>query len=105
MYFVSGGTSDAPPSGHLLFRGGRAAGSDATHSYLAVPPLPGSLWLFPGAVPHGVLPFAADSKRGWQQDPRISIAINLADGAPLPRRVERQPSARSTLVAPLRVET
>ena len=94
VYFVSAGavSSRCQPAGHLLFRGGRSGlSSQATHSFIAVTPEPGSLWLFPGAVPHCVLPFAAVEAVARptcpREDgpPRISIAFNLLADAPLPQ--------------------
>lgn len=107
VYFVRAGGADdePPPSGHLVFRGGRQATSGRTtcsHTYLAVPPIPGSLWLFPGAVPHCVFAFGAtatavrgDRPTSELLDARISVAINLDVALPPPvfecdlRRQER----------------
>ena len=60
---ASDGTDDSPASqlaGHMLFRGGDSSKSYSAEeprvlSYLAVPPVPGCLWLFPGSIPHAVL--------------------------------------------------
>ena len=78
--------------GHLLFRAGGVQGS--THSFLAVPPEPGTMWLFPGGLPHCVMPFV-DSGEGHAGGPgghpgdmpgdngsRISVAINFEDATP-----------------------
>lgn len=98
----------APPEtsekldGRLLFRSGtkrRADGqpSPISHSFMTVPPDPGSLWLFPGSVPHRVLGFTmAGGGRAQKVDqaergmwaPRISIAINFIDAMAV-SRVER----------------
>ena len=32
-----------------------ASAPNATHTYFAVHPVPGSLWIFPGSIPHLVL--------------------------------------------------
>ena len=86
VYFVSAGGASAraanaggPLAGRLVFRGARISGT-ASHSYLAVPPEPGSLWLFSGGIPHCVMPFvpAARGAPGALQ-PRVSVAINLTD--------------------------
>ena len=61
----------APHAGHLVFRGGGRS-ARATHTYFAVPPTPGSLWLFPGSVPHCVFP-RGEHERGA----RISVAMNF----------------------------
>ena len=87
-------------SGHLVFRGGPQADIDSTHSYLAVPPAPGTLWLFPGSVPHLVLGQAGSTHPPRDQQgrsdhtaaaalaeaegraptlPRISVAINYTE--------------------------
>jgi hypothetical protein len=70
VFFVSAGDTDPqslqqPPggemtNGHLIFRGGRkrSRGGEASgfsHTYMAVAPVPGSLWLFPGTIPHAVM--------------------------------------------------
>jgi len=62
----------------------------ASHCYLAVPPVPGTLWVFPGSVPHCVLG-AKECKTDpldrteeldsgaerWERGARISVALNL----------------------------
>tara|TARA_B100000795_G_scaffold215753_1_gene169618 strand:+ start:247 stop:630 length:384 start_codon:yes stop_codon:yes gene_type:complete len=82
----------ADVGGHLLFRAGGVPGS--THSFLAVPPEPGTMWLFPGGLPHCVMPFMdggeghAGGSGGHPGDmpgdygDRISVAINFEDAAP-----------------------
>mmetsp|Transcript_16670 Transcript_16670/g.33602 ORF Transcript_16670/g.33602 Transcript_16670/m.33602 type:complete len:334 (-) Transcript_16670:631-1632(-) len=74
---VGGGDSDVEPT--------------ASHSYLAVPPTPGSLWLFPGSIPHAVLgvhgtaaePNAGEVATTSEPKPaRISVAINLIHATP-----------------------
>ena len=42
----------------------------ATHTYHAVEPTPGTLWLFDGAVPHAVFPTEAAGAR-------VSVAMNF----------------------------
>ena len=77
------------------------------HAYLAVPPRPGTLWLFPGEVPHTVLPAQikppaeiaaeitppvlgsssaarAPAFMNAGHAPRISIAVNFVDAIPPP---------------------
>jgi len=112
----SDSTVMAPPNpdGHLVFRGGRQDGVDASHSYLAVPPEAGTLWLFPGRLPHVVLGHLhADdpprSERGRSdhsiaaheavlhgripEAARISVAINFEKAsAPPPHRQAAAPS-------------
>lgn len=100
---TSGCAEDAV-AGHLVFRCGstlrrpsddesKAAAAaahspahDSHHTYFAVPPIPGTLCLFPGSMPHCVMS-AADTGTGTgAMDPstssRISIAINFRDAAP-----------------------
>lgn len=116
VYFVDGGASvHGGYGGCLLFRGGRQPGggmqpedADASHTFLAVPPTPGTLYLFPGSVPHAVLGHvvhadpprdahgrsnhsvaaAAASARGVAPEPaRISVAFNFSEAmAPKPKR-------------------
>ena len=74
-----------------------AAVQPASHSFLAVPPEPGTLWLFPGSVPHCVLgamhvddPLDRSSELDTpmekeDEEARISVAINLTEAiAPPP---------------------
>ena len=101
VYFVDEGASvDESNGGRLLFRGGRHSSSNASHSYLAVPPTPGTLWLFPGSIPHAVLgqivsaepprdalgrsdhsvaAAEACAKGEMPENARISIAINFSE--------------------------
>ena len=71
----SGGAQSASPAavranaGRLVFRGGGQSGA-ATHTYHAVEPTPGTLWLFDGAVPHAVFPTEAAGAR-------VSVAMNF----------------------------
>lgn len=92
-YYVAGSPqSEHILDGRLLFRGGGNVRSDGqapatSHTYLSVPPVPGTLWVFPGSTPHRVLGMAGPSSparvktvgtRGmWA--PRISVAINFTD--------------------------
>lgn len=96
VYFVAAGGSvshgSAQPAllqslaGRLIFRGGRSS-RDASHTYLAALPEPGCLWVFPGIVPHCVMPFGAAATAAGVQTKlvssltaaRISVAINLTD--------------------------
>lgn len=102
-----GGRADEEMKRHLIFRGGTQEPSArpeseegvvrsgeaaaASHSYLAVPPTPGSLWLFPGSVPHCVihgsdgLDVNDEDEEKLDEAARISIAINYTEAtAPLP---------------------
>lgn len=72
----------------------------ASHCYLAVPPLPGTLWFFPGSVPHCVLGTEEcvsdpldrsgeldSSTDNPDEEARISVAMNFTDAkAPPPHR-------------------
>ena len=107
---------------HLVFRGGAQSLADAqapqpavgattgadsaSHCYLAVPPVCGTLWLFPGSIPHCVLgseevvgrePLdrsgevrSGESGKAQPADEaRISVAINIIDVvAPQPHASE-----------------
>ena len=88
VYFVqSGGVAEvAPPAGHLVFRGGhRSAGGRrrCSHTYFAVPPEPGVLWIFPGSTPHCVFPYGEEGARG-SGEARVSVAVNLLASVPPP---------------------
>lgn len=91
VWFVSnGGVEGSPaPQGHLIFRGGPRSSSrrcSCTNTYFACPPEPGMLWLFPGSIPHCVLPFGETEVEGRAEDPqhavRVSVAINLHHAVP-----------------------
>ena len=87
--------------GRLVFRAGpkrRAGGQPATasHSFMTVPPVPGTLWLFPGSVPHRVLGMSRVSggigpvlgratRREWA--PRVSVAMNFMEATASSTRV------------------
>ena len=94
VYFVARGqvcdtpaacdSSESDDDGHLIFRSGKstsmsASGDDgddvASHSYLAVPPEPGTLWLFPGSIPHAVLGMtrSADEPDAVGTSPHLSF--------------------------------
>ena len=81
------GGAAADVGGHLLFRAGGVRGS--THSFLAVPPEPGTMWLFPGGLPHCVMPFSDsdEAHAGGPGEPpadlgdRISVAVNFEEAA------------------------
>ena len=113
-YYVNDGQTLGPETGSmhgcLVFRGGASSKVDeasplqASHSFMSVRPEPGSLWVFPGSVPHavmgmddeaeGVVPIVStqfrymnamdqrkvnehrDGERA-QWTPRISIAMNF----------------------------
>jgi len=89
--------------GHLVFRAGpvqrsaEAAAPQASHSYFSVPPVPGTLLLFPGGLPHTVMgrrqslrPAGGDDgatldAKWLRATARISIAINATHaGPPMP---------------------
>jgi len=108
-YYVAGSPqSEHLLDGRLLFRGGGNVRLDGqppatSHTYLSVPPVPGTLWIFPGSTPHRVLGMAPVSPartrpvgaRGmWA--PRISMAINFLDVTidPLPWDATRAEVAR-----------
>ena len=86
------GGAAADVGGHLLFRAGGVRGS--SHSFLAVPPEPGTMWLFPGGLPHCVMPFsdsgeahaggpaAPRADRRDRHGDRISVAVNFEEAAP-----------------------
>ena len=86
-------------AGHLVFRGGRPLGEPtfggATNTYLGAPPNPGTLWLFPGLVPHGVLGHGVPPRTSAEEEEnaiarlyaraRVSVAINFEEAeAPTP---------------------
>jgi hypothetical protein len=97
IYYVAASpSSDLSLDGRLLFRGGskrklpahmQSSSPIASHTYMTVAPIPGSLWLFPGSMPHRVLGMLgakgarAEGSRGmWP--PRISVAMNFLDAIP-----------------------
>lgn len=113
VFFVRGGERCADSNGgHLIFRGGKPVDGTTSHSYLAVPPTPSTLWLFPGSVPHAVLgqiggqdpprdvrsgrsdhttAAAAALAEGRQPEaPRISIAVNFDATSPSSHRRPRR---------------
>ena len=108
VYYVNEGEPNAPGSahptcGHMLFRcgarpaaeGGARLGPDAAprQSYFAVPPRPGTLWLFPGSVPHTVMHTVLPAGVDEPSTPRISIGINFESAvAPLGRPWRLAPS-------------
>ena len=98
-------TSD---DGHLLFRAGSNrrmdGGARTSHTFMSIPPRAGTLWLFPGRIPHRVRSMAVDdghpahaavdaspangaaataiieaTAARLRSPPRISIAFNLLD--------------------------
>ena len=88
-------TAAPRPDGHLIFRAGAVklfGGGDAAEStiHYAVRPVAGTLWLFPGDIPHAVLGFSqhASPSDASREDgaPRISIAANFGDAVPPPPR-------------------
>ena len=94
-------------SGHLVFRGGRQRGRDASHSYLAVPPVAGTLWLFPGRVPRAVLGHAdADDpprdERGRSDHSVAAKAAALTGRAPEAARISIAINFEAASADPLR---
>lgn len=82
VYFVSAGEygPGGKPGGQLILRGGGCGST--THSFLAVHPVPGTLWLFPGSVPHTVLGAAHELQgieRASRGKARVSVAVNFVD--------------------------
>ena len=84
VYFVQAsgyGAGALHLSGHLVFRGGRKPYKPTTsHTYMAVAPIPGTLWLFNGSIPHCVFSQAeacSTASANLQAPARISIAINF----------------------------
>jgi len=59
----------------------------SSHSYMSVAPLPGSLWIFPGSVPHAVMQTLLPHGVTEPVQARISIGINFCDAMPPPARV------------------
>mmetsp|Transcript_33033 Transcript_33033/g.107994 ORF Transcript_33033/g.107994 Transcript_33033/m.107994 type:complete len:322 (+) Transcript_33033:121-1086(+) len=100
VYFVSDGEPNAPgfpcpESGHMLFRCGPkgrpahpatdlAQPSPFSHSYMSVAPTPGSLWIFPGSVPHAVMQAVLPDGVAEAEQARISIGVNFLDAKPPP---------------------
>jgi hypothetical protein len=107
VYFVSAGDaptcarSDEPRCGHLIFRGGpvkhRPGGEHehanwSTHSFWSAPPVPGTLWIFAGTIPHGVMSSAtgdalsrdAAEHAVHAAGARVSIAWNYSTARPVP---------------------
>eukprot|EP00966_Prymnesium_polylepis_P019009 438205-Prymnesium_polylepis.1 len=101
VYFVCEGLKnvrDEDCSGRLVFRGGPAkmrrgggAVEWSSHTFLAVPPVPGMLWLFPGKIPHAVMPAPPvfhESESNTMREassapcPRISVAANFWEAKP-----------------------
>lgn len=105
VYYVTASPQSADKlDGQLLLRSGAKKRSDGqpasagSYAFMAVPPVPGTLWLFPGSVPHRVLGMtlqagiadkqgrlAAEERGQWA--PRISIAINFIDAVASPTRM------------------
>ena len=113
-YFVSAGayTTARRLDGSLVFRGAAKRPStdedrdaeqahmpvdeedgEASHSYVALRPIPGDLILFPGAIPHLVLAqlVVDDGGTANRRDiaeadgvARISVAVNFVDAVPPP---------------------
>jgi hypothetical protein len=75
-------------------------------SYFAVPPTPGTLWLFPGSVPHTVMHTVLPEGVPEPATPRISIGINFETAvAPLARPWQpARPWAEQLMAARRKVE-
>ena len=101
VYYVHAGEPNAPGfpcphGGKMVFRAGphpdqrsaADAGEDGacSHSFMIVTPQPGTLWLFPGSVPHTVLQTVLPPGVPEPETPRISVGINfLVASHPPPR--------------------
>ena len=108
VYYINEGEPNAPgfgneTSGHMIFRAGprpQAEGGPALsesgeerRTYFAVPPVPGTLWLFPGSMPHTVMPTVLPDGVDEPETPRISLGINFEVAVPpLPRPWRKPPS-------------
>ena len=53
-----------------------AADGAPCRSYLPVPPHPGTLWLFPGSMPHLVMRRKLPPGLAEPETPRVSIGVN-----------------------------
>ena len=97
VFYVCEGEPNAPgfPSpcgGHMIFRGGArpegeggpalAADGAPCRTYLAVPPSAGTLWLFPGSLPHLVMRRLLPPGVAEPEVPRISIGVNFDFAVP-----------------------
>lgn len=108
IYYVAAGQERPPGAprtdGCLLFRAGPCLRPDggpclppdgqasAAHSFMRVEPTAGTLWIFPGGVPHAVMgtesavPRAHDSQHEavtrLAVRPRISVAMNFFVAVP-----------------------
>ena len=51
---------------------------------MSVAPTPGSLWIFPGSVPHAVMQAVLPDGVAEAEQARISIGINFLDAKPPP---------------------
>ena len=106
VYYLNDGEPNAPgfaspTSGHMVFRAGsrpveeggpRSVGDTPCRSYFAVPPLPGTLWIFPGSVPHTVMPTELPPGLPEPEIPRISIGVNFDRATPPLPRPWRRPA-------------
>ena len=79
----------SPLSGHMVFRGGQRqaidgdeVGNKASHSYMAIRPEPGTLWVFPGSIPHMVMRTILPYGVAEPDASRISVGINFSDAVP-----------------------
>ena len=98
VFYVSEGEPNAPgfPSpngGHMVFRAGprdKAEGGPALaaadgapcRSYMQVPPCPGTLWLFPGSMPHLVMRRTLPPGLEEPDTPRVSLGVNFDFATP-----------------------
>ena len=83
VYFVASGPGASspppPPAGHLILRGGRQSKGSASHTYLAVPPTPGTVWFFGGSIPHCVFPL--EPQQDEEEDVEIASYTRVWSGA------------------------
>lgn len=100
VYYVAPGnipTDGGPHEGHILFRTAVVAG---LCQYTSRPPVPGTLLVFPGWLPHCVCPVTSAQEEGSEDLPRISIAFNFNFGTREVYERENSGSAGSFDVRP-----
>ena len=91
VYYVSEGEPNAPgfPSphgGHMVFRAGPRAEPEGG-------PTPGTLWLFPGSMPHLVMRRTLPPGAAEPDTPRVSIGVNFDSATPPLPAPWRRPGA------------
>ena len=72
-----GGRDDTTAAAAAAACGGAAA--CCSHSYMSVAPLPGTMWIFPGSVPHAVMHTVLPPGVSEPEQLRISVGINFLD--------------------------